>query len=575
MPGPFVAFEGLSKTFRGQQRPALRDISAAVEAGKLTGLVGPDGAGKTTLMRLLAGLMLPDHGTITWPGAAGATTHDHSGMIGYMPQKFGLYEDLSVRENLSLHGDLRGVPAAEREQAFARLLEMTSLGPFTERLAGRLSGGMKQKLGLACALLGKPRLLLLDEPGVGVDPISRRELWRMVTELRDGGLTVIWSTAYLDEAELCDRVLLLHEGALLFDGEPAAFTRRVADRSFRLGGLRETPRKTLSQALRCPAVLDAAVQGHGVRLVLRAGAAMPALAELGAGEGAVLSPVKPRLEDAFVDRIGGLHTGPSPLAQRTPLISGPEQTVVEAHGLTRRYGQFVAADSITFSVGRGEVFGLLGPNGAGKSTTFRMLCGLLAPSAGTAQVMGIDLRHSPSRARQKLGYMAQKFSLYGNLTTRQNLEFFSGVYGLRGKVQQDAIAAMVDTFKLAGLLASTTDELALGYKQRLALACALMHAPDILFLDEPTSGVDPVTRREFWNHINGLVEKRVTIVVTTHFMEEAEYCDRIALISRGKLIATGTPDHLKAQAGATDESELSMEEAFIRLVEREQQEERE
>lgn len=574
MSGPFVAFEGLTKTFRGQHRPALREISAAVEAGKLTGLVGPDGAGKTTLMRLLAGLMLPDRGRITWHGASSQIAQDHSGMIGYMPQKFGLYEDLSVRENLSLHADLRGVSGVEREQAFARLLQMTALTPFTGRLAGRLSGGMKQKLGLACALLGKPRLLLLDEPGVGVDPISRRELWRMVTELRDSGMTVIWSTAYLDEAELCDRVLLLHEGALLFDGLPIEMTRRVADRSFRLDSLSETPRKTLGHALRRPEVLDGSVQGHGVRLVLRAGSVQPDAKDLG-GEAAMFSPVKPRFEDAFVDLIGGVHNGPSPLAQRTPLIEGGTESVVEAHGLTRRYGHFVAANDVTFIVRRGEVFGLLGPNGAGKSTTFRMLCGLLTPSAGTARVMGIDLRRSPGRARQKLGYMAQKFSLYGNLTTRQNLEFFSGVYGLSGKTQQDAIAAMVDTFNLADFLSTTTDELALGYKQRLALACALMHAPDILFLDEPTSGVDPVTRREFWNHINGLVEKRVTIVVTTHFMEEAEYCDRIALISRGRLVATGTPDQLKAEAGDADSSEISIEDAFIRLVEREKQEERE
>lgn len=569
MPEDFILFENLSKTFPEGEHPAVENLSAAIAARQVTGLVGPDGAGKTTLLRLVAGLLLPTSGSIRIPGlgesSGGGSRHE----IGYMPQKFGLYEDLSVMENLVLHADLRGVVGQVRKEAFERLLSMTSLAPFTDRLAGKLSGGMKQKLGLGCALLGQPRLLLLDEPGVGVDPISRRELWRMVWQLRDRGLTVIWSTAYLEEAELCDQVLLLNEGKLLFYGPPRELTARVADRSVRIEQLDGPPRRVLAKALRRPEVLDGSIQGKGVRLVLRKAQACPAPSELGAGAGARAVPVKPRFEDAFVDLLGGGPGGESPLAHRDHKTAGACGTVVEAHELTRRFGTFTAADRVTFTVQRGEIFGLLGPNGAGKSTTFRMLCGLLMPTSGTARVMGIDLRKSPTRARQQLGYMAQKFSLYGNLTTAQNLEFFSGVYGLRGKEQRGAVDEMVAAFKLEPMLRVSAETLPLGFKQRLALACALMHEPDILFLDEPTSGVDPVTRREFWTHINGLVEKGVTIVVTTHFMDEAEYCDRIALISRGRVIAAGTPDELKAQATRSDGAEPSMEDAFIHLVERE------
>jgi ABC-2 type transport system ATP-binding protein len=549
-------------------------------------------------MRLIAGLLMPtsgrvlvarqipasdvDRASLSFPGAEGRTaevpaksdlvaagTTSLREVIGYMPQKFGLYEDLSVQENLELHADLRGVLGSERDAAFKRLLDFTDLARFTSRLAGRLSGGMKQKLGLACALLGHPRLLLLDEPGVGVDPISRRELWRMVHELIDQGLTVIWSTAYLDEAELCGEVLLLNEGQLLFAGPPADLTCRVHDRCVQVRDIAGSRRQLLARALRRPEVMDGVIQGHSVRVVLRQGAALPPLQELEAGAEAKVAPVTPRFEDAFIDVLGGGPGGDSVLAERVHRISGDRDTVVEAVELTKTFGDFTAADRITFAVKHGEIFGLLGPNGAGKSTTFRMMCGLLTPTSGTARVMDIDLKKSASEARQRLGYMAQKFSLYGNLTVRQNLSFFSGVYGLRGDLQERSVNSMIEAFKLEPFLGTNPDTLPLGFKQRLALACAVMHEPDILFLDEPTSGVDPVTRREFWTHINGLVEKGVTIVVTTHFMDEAEYCDRIALVFRGRIIAAGTPDALKEQTATPEKPDPSMEDAFISLVEQE------
>ena len=588
MPQGLVTLENLEKRFRGAKGPALESLSASIRPGVITGLVGPDGAGKTTLMRLIAGLLLPSSGRVLVDtrAAAGSVAEGSSApgaptglqaagspalreFIGYMPQKFGLYEDLSVQENLDLHADLRGVLGAERQSTFQRLLQFTDLARFTGRLAGQLSGGMKQKLGLACALLGHPRLLLLDEPGVGVDPISRRELWGMVHALIEQGLTVLWSTAYLDEAELCAEVLLLNEGRLLFAGRPSDLTGRVQNRCFQIREIEGSRRQLLARALRRPEVMDGVIQGHNVRVVLRADRPLPALKDLEPGAAAKAVPVSPRFEDGFIDVLGGGPGGESVLAERVRHIAGDHETVVEAVELTKKFGEFAATDRVTFAVKRGEIFGLLGPNGAGKSTTFRMMCGLLSPTSGTARVMGIDLKKSASQARQRLGYMAQKFSLYGNLTVRQNLFFFSGAYGLKGAGRQQAVASMIDAFKLEPFLATNPDTLPLGFKQRLALACAVMHQPDILFLDEPTSGVDPVTRREFWTHINGLVEKGVTVVVTTHFMDEAEYCDRIALVFRGRIIAAGTPDELKAQTATPQKPDPSMEDAFVALVQAE------
>jgi ABC-2 type transport system ATP-binding protein len=567
MPADLVILESVVKTFPGARKPALEGLSAVFPAGRVTGLVGPDGAGKTTLMRLLAGLLAPTSGTVRVDGLDPVAQGDAlREFVGYMPQKFGLYEDLSVAENLELYADLRGVVGAARATAFKTLLEFTDLARFTDRLAGKLSGGMKQKLGLACALLGHPRLLLLDEPGVGVDPISRRELWRMVHELVGRGMAVVWSTAYLDEAEMCEEVLLLNEGRQLYAGPPAAMTDRVRGRCYQLRDVAGSRRALLARALRRPEVLDGVIQGHSVRLVLRQGAAMPDLGELAAGPAARVVPVAPRFEDAFIDALGGGPGGESALAQAMSPVPLHGETVVEAHDLTRRFGSFTAADRVTFEVRPGEIFGLLGPNGAGKSTTFRMMCGLLTPTSGTARVMGIDLKSSAAQARQRLGYMAQKFSLYGSLSVRQNLAFFSGVYGLSGPRQRERIAEMVATFKLEPLLDASADTLPLGFKQRLALACAVMHQPSILFLDEPTSGVDPVTRREFWTHINGVVEKGVTVMVTTHFMDEAEYCDRIALVFRGRIIAAGTPDQLKEQAATPANPDPTMEDAFITLI---------
>lgn len=563
-----VVIRQLSKIFSGSTTPALENIETNFPKGKIIGLAGPDGAGKTTLIRLIAGLLLPTTGSITVDKYDTATQADeiHT-FLGYMPQKFGLYEDLTVMQNLSLYADLKGVSHTEIDTTFTRLLTFTGLAPFTTRPAKDLSGGMKQKLGLACALLSKPKLLLLDEPSVGVDPISRRELWKMVHELIAEGITVLWSTSYLEEAERCDTVVLLNEGKVLFNGPPANLTERVKGRVFKISGITGSRRQVLVNALQQPNIIDGVIQGQDVRIVAKEEKMHPFDLKACEEGSFTLSSTLPRFEDAFIDILGGGPREVSVLAKNTPQIQKKAYDVIQANELTRKFGSFTAADHITFTVRSGEIFGLLGPNGAGKSTTFKMMCGLLRPTSGQALVDGLDLQLASGEARGHIGYMAQKFSLYGNLSVYQNLNFFSGIYNLSGKNRQKMIDQMVDIFSLKGYLNESADLLPLGFKQRLALSCSVMHHPKVLFLDEPTSGVDPITRREFWSHINGLVEKGVTVMVTTHFMDEAEYCDRIGLVYRSKLIQVGTPDDLKACAKTIETPHPSLEDAFIYLIE--------
>lgn len=557
-----VEIHNLTKQFSVKGSPALKGINCVIPKGQIIGLVGPDGAGKTTLIRLIAGLLTPTQGTIS---VAGYDTINDAESVhyitGYMPQKFGLYEDLTVIQNLNLYADLRGVVGEEKKGIFERLLSFTGLAPFKERLAGDLSGGMKQKLGLACALVKTPMLLLLDEPSVGVDPISRRELWKMVHDLVEEGISVIWSTAYLDEAEKCHSVLLINEGEILFNGKPQELMKRVDGRVFKISNIQANRRQLLSKFLLLPDVVDGVIQGSEIRLVTKSKVPPDIDANL------IIESIPPRFEDAFIDLLGGGPKELSELAATTPIISKSSDHIVVAEELTKTFGSFTAANHITFSIAQGEIFGLLGPNGAGKSTTFKMLCGLLEPTSGKALVKGLDLQSAPSDARSRIGYMAQKYSLYGTLSVLQNLNFFARIYNLKKGQQTTAVKRMIDIFHLGTYADTSTEGLPLGFKQRLSLACANMHHPDVLFLDEPTSGVDPLTRREFWNHINGLVEKGVTVMVTTHFLEEAEYCDRIALVYRGKVIQMATPDKLKEIAKTPQNPSPTLEDAFIQLIE--------
>lgn len=529
----------------------------------MTGLVGPDGAGKTTLLRMLAGLLTPSEGKITVAGLNPIENRDQlRTIVGYMPQKFGLYEDLTVLENLNLFADLRDIKSEDRQQIFDKLLKFTDLARFTQRLAGKLSGGMKQKLGLACTLLGDPQILLLDEPGVGVDPISRKELWQMVHQLANEGMLIIWSTSYLDEAEQCKSILLLNKGELLFQGQPQRLTQRVANRVYLLSSSKSN-RTLLQTVLKLPAVSDGVIEGDNIRLIIKSDQSIEQILKHLPIPDITSKPTCGRFEDAFIDLLGGITHKESILTKIMPKISGSfDDIVIEAKDLTKTFGSFIATDQVNFTIKRGEIFGLLGPNGAGKSTTFKMMCGLLPVSRGKALVLGLDLKKSAIQVRERIGYMAQRFSLYDKLSVYQNLRFFSGIYGLMADEQKQRINEMITAFDLEPMLAKKPESLPLGFKQRLALACALMHKPEIVFLDEPTSGVDPITRREFWVHINSLVEKGVTIMVTTHFMDEAEYCDRIALINGGKVIALGSPNQLKQSVA----DNATMEQTFIKLV---------
>ncbi len=568
---PALIAQGLRKVFKheaGAAICALDAVSLEAEPGKLTAVVGPDGAGKTTLMRLAAGLLRPDGGSLRVLGTdVAADPQQVQDRISYMPQRFGLYEDLSVAENLDLYADLHGVSQAQRAQRYPRLMEMTSLGPFKARLAGQLSGGMKQKLGLACTLVRSPELLLLDEPTVGVDPLSRRELWEIVAHLvTEEGLTVLLSTAYLDEAERCSRAIILHQGRVLSQSSPAEVSALASGHSFvAIPAPGQSARGLQARLLDQPDIVDAVPDGGRVRLV-RVG---PAIGSARTDD-AHFDPVPPRFEDGFMmllaERAGAERTRAITIAH--PSEHHDHEAVVRVQKLQKRFGAFIAVDCIDFEVCRGQIFGLLGPNGAGKTTTFRMLCGLLAPSGGTLNVAGADVRNAPASARARLGYVAQKFSLYGPLSVSENLEFFASAYGLRGRRRRERIGWAMDQFELGGHARASSAQLPGGYKQRLAMAAALLHEPQILFLDEPTSGADPRARRAFWRRITAMAEQGVTIIVTTHFMQEAEYCDRIAIMDSGRILAQGSPAEVRGLARTPQRSEPSMEDAFIAVVER-------
>ncbi len=555
-----ISASNLEKTFTDNTN-AIKKINFSIFSGKITGIVGPDGAGKTTLIRMLTGLLAPTFGELkvlnyNMPN----TSSDFLQQIGYMPQKFGLYEDLTVYENLKLYSDLQNIENSNSR--IDELLTFTSLKKFQDRLAGKLSGGMKQKLGLACALIKKPKLLLLDEPGVGVDPISRIELWEIVQKLLEDDIAVIWSTSYLDEAQNCDEVILLNEGNCLYQGTPQNLKENMKDRVFLISGIFLQKRETLTKILEQDEILDAVLVGSKIRINLKKNTTLSKEFIYKLGENVKIEAIEPIFEDCFVDILNIKTKAHSQLVENMKNIEKSSLKLIEAKSLTKKFGNFIATDNIDFEIGNGETFGFLGPNGAGKSTTFKMLCGLLTPTFGTAKVLGEDLYKSNSNIKNSIGYMAQKFSLYGNLKIKDNLDFFSGIYGLKNKKREEKIEEMIEIFDFKNYLHLNANSLPLGIKQRLSLACSVMHEPKVLFLDEPTSGVDPITRKEFWTHINGMVKKGVSIMVTTHFMDEAEYCDKIMLIYKGKNIASGTPDELKALVGPN----ASMQDAFITLV---------
>nr|WP_319396418.1 ATP-binding cassette domain-containing protein [uncultured Desulfobacter sp.] len=577
---PLLHADGICKTFDapgGKKIQALDGIRLKISQGRVTGLVGADGAGKTTLIRIAAGLLVPTAGRMT---LLGLDAVDHSleiqSRVGYMPQKFGLYQDLTVIENLRLYADLQGVALKERHDRFDTLLAMTDLAAYTKRRAGALSGGMKQKLGLACALVKSPELLLLDEPTVGVDPVSRRELWKIVYDLvASERIGVLVSTAYLDEAQRCDQVNVLHRGRFLAQGTPDDFTAGMQGRVFLAAPDEQMRgRQIYTRLAGQDGIADTTIRSGRVRVVVDSGKRQDSgkqkIATLLNRPADTITAAAPTFEDAFMALVpkgdAQLHAASHHLT--TPWdteSSSGDNAAVTTNSLCKRFGDFTAVSNLTLEVRQGEIFGLLGPNGAGKSTTFRMLCGLLPATSGEIRVAGRNLRHSRAKARARLGYMAQQFSLYGQLSVTENFKFFGRAYGLSGSRLKERMAWAFAEFGLGDWRDKSAGALPGGYKQRLSMATALLHEPDILFLDEPTSGVDPFARREFWLRINGFAEQGVTVIVTTHFMEEAEYCDRMVIISRGKTLAMGTPGEIRSLARTPETPDPTMDDAFIVL----------
>ena len=570
-----LAFESVSRSEKGAGE-ILSGITARFASSRLVALVGADGAGKTTLMRIAAGILQPTAGRVTVFGERfyGKNLARLQKQCGYMPQKFGLYEDLSVAENFKLYADLFGLSENDRKERTRELLEMTALTAFTERPAGKLSGGMKQKLGLACALLNRPRILLLDEPTVGVDPLSRRDLWRILREnaaARD--MLIVVATTYMDEAALCDDVSGLEEGHMRVAGTPESIARHAKGCTFfaeqEKSGL---PVRLLQDRLIADTehLLDAGPEAAGGRLLTNGASDTQQRQALYPGVRFTECPST--LEDGYlVLRKGFLGDWRLEAEESLSLfessgasvdekvLEGDPGSVIHAKGLVRRFGTFVAVDKTDFDVARGEIFGLLGPNGAGKTTTFKMLCGLLEVSEGELCIAGVDVRHAREKARELLGFMSQKFSLYPGLSVLENLTFFAGAYGLTGSRGKKRIAQVMQAFGLEPFADRPAGTLPGGYKQRLSMATALLHRPQILFLDEPTSGADIPTRRRFWRWVTALARSGTTVVVTTHFMEEALYCDRILIQDAGKSLILGTPEAVRAGCA-------TMNEAFIRVV---------
>lgn len=574
-----VKVSGVSKAFPltgGGICQALDNVNLTVARGQMTALIGPDGAGKTTLLRILCGLLAADTGELLAlgfdPQREPQSVQDG---ISYMPQRFGLYEDLTVGENMNLYADLHGVPQNQRPRRFGHLLEMAGLTPFVDRLAGKLSGGMKQKLGLICTLVRSPELLILDEPTVGVDPLSRQELWEILRQLvQEESLSVLVTTAYMDEASRCRQVYVINQGRILAKGSPEKLRQLAQNLCYRVTQPGKISLRQLQNLLlRDDSIVDAVPDRGQVRFIVNPGnAAVEQVAAL-RHHNLAAEPVEPRLEDSFMlllhqDRQksgseSAARVELPPMTEPEPSSSAEGAIDIEVKNLLKQFGDFTAVSHTSFQVHQGEVFGLLGPNGAGKTTTFRMLCGLLPATSGELSVAGVDVRKSPTKARARLGYVAQKFSLYGNLTVRENLRFFGEAYGLMGRELEERLAAVTEQFSLGPVLNQEADTLPMGYRQRLSMAAALLHEPKILFLDEPTSGIDPLARRRFWQQITELAAAGTTVIITTHFMEEAEYCDRFMIQDQGQLLVLGSPAEIRQRLNLP---EADMNEIFMTVV---------
>ena len=454
---------------------ALQDVTFSVGEGEVFGLIGPDGAGKTTLFRILCTLLLPDSGTASVNGADVVTQMaEIRRQVGYMPGRFSLYQDLTVRENLEFFATLFGTTVEDGYDSIRAIY--SQIERFADRKAGALSGGMKQKLALSCALVHQPRVLFLDEPTTGVDPVSRKEFWEMLSTLKERGITIVASTPYLDEVRCCERVAFLSEGNVMGIDTPEVILDRFAD---------------------------------------------------------IFNPP-------------GIDNGSKFKNQ------GSSDNVIEVEHLVKAFGNFHAVDDISFSVKRGEIFGFLGANGAGKTTAMHMLTGLNQPTGGGGTVCGFDIRTEHEQIKRHIGYMSQRFSLYEDLTVAENIRLFAGIYGMESEKIKVKTNELLRRLRFEQHRDDLVGSLPLGWKQKLAFSVSIFHDPGVVFLDEPTGGVDPATRRQFWELIYDAARRGITVFVTTHYMDEAEYCDRISIMVDGKISAIGTPSELKRQLNQPD-----------------------
>ena len=486
-----IEVNNISKSY-GKVR-ALDSVSFSVEKGEVFGLIGPDGAGKTSMFRILCTLLLPNEGTAKVDGFDTVSQmKDIRRRVGYMPGRFSLYQDLTVRENLEFFATLFGTTVDEGYDSIKAIY--SQIERFADRKAGALSGGMKQKLALSCALVHSPSVLFLDEPTTGVDPVSRKEFWEMLATLKERDITIVASTPYLDEVRCCERVAFLSEGRVMGIDTPEVILDRFKD-------------------VFCPP--------------------RPTPQPLPVMEGSDYTQVGISAEELS-----------TPLPHREGQGGG---SVIEVSHLVKAFGSFHAVDDITFSVKRGEIFGFLGANGAGKTTAMHMLTGLNQPTSGTGRVAGYDIRTEHEQIKKHIGYMSQKFSLYEDLTVAENIRLFAGIYGMKSEEIRVKSEELLRRLKFESHANDLVGSLPLGWKQKLAFSVSIFHEPAIVFLDEPTGGVDPATRRQFWELIYDAARRGITVFVTTHYMDEAEYCDRISIMVDGKISAMGTLDELKAQ----------------------------
>jgi len=510
-----IKVKNISKSY-GKVK-ALDDVSFSVGKGEVFGLIGPDGAGKTSMYRILCSLLLPQSGSATVDGFdVVKQMKEIRRRVGYMPGKFSLYQDLTVEENLKFFATLFDTTVEEGYDSIKAIY--SQIERFKDRRAGALSGGMKQKLALSCALVHAPSVLFLDEPTTGVDPVSRKEFWEMLASLKDRGITIVASTPYLDEVRRCERVAFLDQGRIRGIDTPEHILTEFAD-IFNPPGIKRKKSGIANplQQIANPLQQDNPSQQDN-----------PLLQEAPEAVGAGLVPA------------------------RSQSTGSQAENVIEVEHLVKAFGTFHAVDDISFTVKKGEIFGFLGANGAGKTTAMHMLTGLNQPTSGTGRVVGYDIRTEYEQIKKHIGYMSQKFSLYEDLTVAENIRLFAGIYGMKDDEIKRKTDELLERLHFSDHKNTLVASLPLGWKQKLAFSVSIFHEPGIVFLDEPTGGVDPATRRQFWELIYDASERGITVFVTTHYMDEAEYCDRISIMVDGKISAIGTPEELKRKFNQPD-----------------------